>query len=221
MQNSDFWSRITSIYVSQLSSVVFAYTTVHPGPEFQVCTGPRLHLWFWAHITAFLTQEYKDYMCSSPRLWFCACKTATLALELLVSMGPRPHLPFCAIKTAWFAPEYQVYIGSNQHLWFCAYKTATLGPDLQVCMGPRPHLWFWAHITAYLAKEWIDYIGSNSHLSFCACKTACLASELLVSMGPSPHVCFLHAKQRLLDRNNKSLRVPDKTCHFVHGKQQL
>ena len=91
MQNSDFWSRITSIYVSQLSSVVFAYTTAHSGPEFQVCTGPRLNLWFWAHITACLTQEYRDYMCSSPRLWFCACKTATLALELLVSMGPNPH----------------------------------------------------------------------------------------------------------------------------------
>ena len=124
MQNSDFWSRITTIYVSQLSSVVFAYTTAHFGPEFQVCMGPRLHLWFWAHITACLTQEYKDYMCSSPRLWFCACKTATLALELLVSMGPRPHL------------------------------------------------------------------------------------------------CFLHAKQRLLDQNNKSLWVPDITCRFVHAIQR-
>ena len=98
MQNSDFWSRITTIYVSQLSSVVFANTTAHFGPEFQVCTGPRLHLWFWAHITACLTQEYKDYMCSSPRLLFCTCKTATLALELLVSMGPRPHLGFLHAK---------------------------------------------------------------------------------------------------------------------------
>ena len=98
MQSSDFWSRIISIYVSQFSSVVFEYTTAHSEPEFQVCTGPRLHLWFWAHITACLTQEYKDYMCSSPRLWFCACKTATLALELLVSMGPSPHLCFLLAK---------------------------------------------------------------------------------------------------------------------------
>ena len=124
MQNSDFWSRITTIYVSQLTSGVFAYTTALFGPEFQVCTGPRLHLWFWAQITAWLTQEYKDYMCSSPRLWFYACKTATLALELLVSMGPSTHL------------------------------------------------------------------------------------------------CFLHAKQRLLDQNNKSLWVPDITCRFVDEKQR-
>ena len=51
-------------------------------------------------------------------------------------------------------------------------------------------------------------------------KTACLASELLVSIGPSPHVRILDAKQRLLGRNNKSLWVPDITCHFVHAKQR-
>ena len=39
-------------------------------------------------------------------------------------------------------------------------------------------------------------------------------------MGPSTHVWFLDAKQRLLDRNNKSLWVPDITCRFVHGKQR-
>ena len=48
-----------------------------------------------------------------------------------------------------------------------------------------------------------------------ACKTAWLASESLVSMGPSPHVWLLDAKQRLFDRNNKSLWVPDITCRFV------
>ena len=75
-------------------------------------------------------------------------------------------------------------------------KTAPSGPEEQVSMGAR------------------------HDLSFCGCKTACLASEKLVSMGPSPHVWFLEAKQRLLDRNNKSLWVPDITCRFVHGKQR-
>ena len=53
-----------------------------------------------------------------------------------------------------------------------------------------------------------------------ACKTAWLASESLVSMGPSPHVWFLDAKQSLMDRNNKSLWVPDVTCRFVLVKQR-
>ena len=63
-------------------------------------------------------------------------------------------------------------------------------------------------------------MGPRHDLWFCACTTACLASELLVSMGPSSHLCLLHAKQRLLDQNCKSLCVPDLTCDFVHAKQR-
>ena len=55
-------------------------------------------------------------------------------------------------------------------------------------------------------------MGPRHDLSFCACKTAWLASELLVFMSPSPLVWFLDAKERLLDRINKSLWVPDITC---------
>ena len=39
-------------------------------------------------------------------------------------------------------------------------------------------------------------------------------------MGPSPHLWFLHAKQRLLALEYKSLWVPDLTCRFVHAKQR-
>ena len=63
-------------------------------------------------------------------------------------------------------------------------------------------------------------MGPRHHLSLCACKTASLGPELLVSMGPIPHLWFLHAKQRLLDQNNKSIWVPDLTCRFVHANQR-
>ena len=133
-----------------------------------------------------------------------------------MSIRPRHNLSFCGCKTSWFAPEWQVYMGSSPHLCFffmqncdfmtrltslCgsqpssevfACKPATFGPKLHVSMGPRTHLWF------------------------SACKTACLASEILVSMDPNPHLGFLHAKQRLLDPNNKSLWVPDLICGFEH-----
>ena len=68
-----------------------------------------------------------------------------------------------------------------------ACKTATFGAELQVSVGPRPHL------------------------SFCTCKTAWWDSG---SIGPSPYLCFLHAKQRLLEQNYKSLWVPDLMCGF-------
>ena len=69
-------------------------------------------------------------------------------------------------------------------------KTATFGKELQVSICPR------------------------HDLSFCAWKTATLAPQLLVSMCPSPHLWFLHAKQRILDQNFKSLWVPALICGF-------
>ena len=154
-------------------------------------------------------------MGSSPHLWFCACKTMTLAHELLVSMGPSPHLWFWMQNSDfwnWITNLYQsqtspvvlcrqysvissritCLYGSQLLSVIFAFKTAPFGAELQVFMGPR------------------------HDLSFCAYKTAWLASELLVSMSPISHVLFLDAKQRLLDRNNKSLWVPDITCRCVH-----
>ena len=46
IQNNDFKIRISSLYGSQPSSVVFACKTPTLGPELQVSTDPRLHLWF-------------------------------------------------------------------------------------------------------------------------------------------------------------------------------
>ena len=143
-----------------------------------------------------------------------ASKTASFGSELPVSMGPRPHLWFFAFKAATFAPEFQVSMEPSPHLWFCAFTTATLWHELIVSMGPWPHLSFWACKIAWLAPDLLVSIGPRSHLSFFACKTVRLAPELLVSMGSSPHLWILHAKQRLLDQNYKSLWDPDLTYGF-------
>ena len=111
--------------------------------------------------------------------------------------GSQPSSVVFVCKGASFGPELQVSIGPTTHLSFCARKVSWLTPELQVSMGPI------------------------HHLSFCACNTAWLAPELLVSMGHSPHLWLLHAKQRLLDHNNESLRHPDMSCRFVHAKQRL
>ena len=95
-------------------------------------------------------------------------------------MGPRHLLTFGACNTACLAPEILVSMDPSPYVVF-ACKTATFGAELQLSMSPRPHL------------------------SFSACKKAWIASELLVSIGPSPHLRILHAKQRLLDQNYKSL----------------
>ena len=68
MQNNEISIRITRLYGSHPSSVVFAFKTATLGPELLVSMGPRSHLAFYA------------------------CKTTRLASELLDSMDPTPHL---------------------------------------------------------------------------------------------------------------------------------
>ena len=74
LQNSVISTWKTCLYVSQPSSVVFAWKTASLGPKLHVSMGP------------------------SPHLWFSAWKTACLASELLVSMGPRPYVWFMDAK---------------------------------------------------------------------------------------------------------------------------
>ena len=57
------------------------------------------------------------------------------------------------------------------------------------------------------------YGSQPSSVDF-VCKTASFGPELQASMGPSPHLWFMHAKQRLLDQNYKSLWVPALICGF-------
>ena len=149
--------------------------------------GPRLHLWFWAHVTAFLAQEYQDYMGSSPHLWFCACKTPTLGPEIQVSVGPRPYLWFFHVKHTFWTRITSPYGSQTWPVILCMYnsvlrisitslhwsppssvdfdrKTTSFGTELQVSMCPRPPL------------------------SLCACKLSWLAPELQASVGPSPYL---------------------------------
>ena len=63
--------------------------------------------------------------------------------------------------------------------------------------------------------------GSRPSSVVYAFKIGTIAAELQVSLGPSPHQWFLHAKQRLLDQNYNTPRVPDLTYDFQYSKQRL
>ena len=78
MQNIVISIRITSLYGSQPSSVVFACKTARLGPELHISMGPSSHLWFFAFKTATLAPELQVFMGPSPHLWFCAFTTASL-----------------------------------------------------------------------------------------------------------------------------------------------
>ena len=71
MQNNVISIRITSLYGSQLTFVVFAFKTAPLGPELQLSMGRRPHQWFFAFKTATLAPELQVSMVPSPHLWFC------------------------------------------------------------------------------------------------------------------------------------------------------
>ena len=208
MQNSGFWSRITSLYRYQTSPVV-------------LCMQNRV-------ISTRIT-SLSGFQPSS--------------VEKQISIGPRYHQSFCACNTAWLAPEFLVSMGSSPHRWFLLLKQLLLDqnykslwvPDLtcRLCTqnsvistkitslyGSQPSSVVFACKTAALGSESQVSMGPRYDLWFCAWKTAWLAPEILVSMGPSPHLRVLHSKQRILGQNYKSLWVPDLTNRFVHAKQR-
>ena len=60
MKNNVISFRITSLYGSQPSSVVFACKTAALGPELQVSMGPSPHLWFLHSKQRLLDRIYKS-----------------------------------------------------------------------------------------------------------------------------------------------------------------
>ena len=140
MQNNVISIRITSIYGSQPSSVVFDCKTANFRSELQVSMVPRLRLLICECTTACLDPEWLLFIGPSLHLWFCAFKTTTLASELLISIGPRLRLLICECKTECLDPEWRLSIGPSLQLWFCAFKTEPLASELLVSMGPSLHL---------------------------------------------------------------------------------
>ena len=149
MQNSDFWTRITNLYGSQTSPVVFCMQYSVISTRITCLWVPTLICGFCIQTSGFWTEIACLYGSKNSPVIFCmqnsvpsfriaslygsqplsvvfACKTATFGAELQISMGPRHHLSFCACSTAWLVPEYLV--SESQHLSVVfAFKTATFG----------------------------------------------------------------------------------------------
>ena len=108
MQNSAFWTGITSLCGSKTPPVVFSIKTATSGPESQVSMGPRLYRFHPSSVV--LCIQKSDLMTTiacvngaqtSPVI-FGASKTECLASEILISMGPSPHLWFLHVNQRLF-----------------------------------------------------------------------------------------------------------------------
>ena len=135
-------------------------------------------------------------------------------------MGPNPYLWFLHAKQRLLEQNYKYLCVTALICGFCIHNSAFWTRISSMYVSQTSSVVLSTH-NCVLNTRIKDYMCSSPRLWFCACKTATLALELLVSMGPSPHLCFLNAKQRLLDPNNKYLCVPAFICGFVHTKQRL
>ena len=97
IKSGDFRTRIASLYGSQPSSVVFACKPRLLDLNYKSLWVPDLTYGF-VHVKNVLAAESLDSTGPKPQLSFCACKATRLASELLVSMGPSPHLWFLHAK---------------------------------------------------------------------------------------------------------------------------
>ena len=132
-------------------------------------------------------------------------------------MGTRPHLSLCACITAPFGTELPVSMGSSLHLCVFFMQNIDFMTRLtSVCGSQTSSVVLSTHNSVLSTRKKRQYGFQPSPVVLCM-QTATLALEILVSIVPCPHLRFLHANQRLLDQNNKSLWVQDLTCRFVHA----
>ena len=128
MQNSDFWSRITTLY------------------------GPSPHQSFSAYKTATLAYELLVSIVPSPHLWFLYAKQRLVDQHTSLYGHQTSPVVLC-IQTSVIRTRNTSFYGFHPSSVILYMKTATLGLDLQVCLGPRPHLSLSARKTAWIASE--------------------------------------------------------------------
>ena len=119
-QNSVLRFRITLVYWSQPSSVVFVHS------KQRLLHQNLLSPWVPAHISGFcmqnsdfrsrITRLYRSQ--TSPTVFFIQNEDFSTGIASLY--GSQPSSEVFACKTATFGSDLQVSMGPSHHLWFCA-----------------------------------------------------------------------------------------------------
>ena len=207
MQNSDFKTRLTSLYGSQNSSVGLSTHN-------SVLSSRIKRLYGFQPSPVVLCMQYSDFstritsLCEykTPPVVF-ECKTAPFGTELEVSMGSSPHMLFCALKTETL--ELKLHV--------------SLGTDLQVLDWNKKYLSHRCNLS-FCASNQSDLHQNDKFImvpALISCKTATLRPDLQVCMGPRPHMWVWAHITACLVKNKKTIWVPAFTCGFVHAKQWL
>ena len=171
IQNSDFSTRITSLYGSQTSPVVLCMQNS--------VISTRINSLHGSH--------------TSPVV--LCIQNNVISIKKLVSMDPSPHL--------WLLHAKQRLLDQNyKSLWVPALMCG-------FCMQNSN---FRTRITSRYGPQTLPMVFCIQNSDF--------STRITSLYGSQPSFVVLHGKQRLLDQNYKSLRVPGFACYFVHSKQR-
>ena len=190
MQNSDFWTRITSLYGSQ--------------------TWPVFLCMYNSVISTRITRLY-GFQPSSVVLWI---KNSDLMTTIACVYGSQTSPAIFACKTAWLASELLVFMDPSPHVWILDGKQRLLDRITNLYWSQTSPVVLCMQYSVISTRITCLY-GSQPLSVVFTCKTANFGAELQVCMCHSSHLWFLHAQQRTLDQNFKSVRVPDLICGFV------
>ena len=174
MENSNFSTWITSLYVSLPSSVVFAYKTAHFGPEFEVSMGPSPHLLCLHAILRVLAQNYMSLWVPDLTCPFVQSKRRDLHQNIKSILVPALICGF----------ERQVMSGTHRDLFFwsisrcCASKNHTWG------LGPMDTSISAANHTVLNAQSKRCGLGSTETINSVANLSVLHAQNDRWSLGP-------------------------------------
>ena len=154
MQNSDFRARITSLYGSQTSPMVFFFQNCAFSTGIASLYGSQ-------PTSVVLCIRKSDFSITitslegtQPSFVSCACKTASLGQELQVSMGRRPHLCFYCIQNSDFSNRIaSLYVSKTSSVVLRFHIRDIMTRFNSLSMGPSPHLWFCAFAAAILYQN--------------------------------------------------------------------
>ena len=139
MQNSDFRTRITSLYGSQTSPMVFCIQN-----------------------SDFITRIASLYGSQPSPVVLCMQNSVISTRNTSLHGSQTEPLVLCMQNKVISIRITSLYVTQPSSVVF-ARKTATLGPELLVSMGPRPHLCCFFHWKRRLLDQnyyslWVPYL---------------------------------------------------------------
>ena len=192
MQNSAFWTRISSLYGTQTSSVdLSTHNRV-------LCTTINRLYWFQPSPVV-LCMQNSDFrtritsLCRSmtPTCGFCM-QNSDFWTRIASLYGCQTWPVILFMYNSVLSIRNTSRYGNQPSSVVFARKTTTFGPDLQVSKGIRPHLSFWACNTAWLLPELLYLWVPSLICDFCI-QNSDFWSRIITLCGipTSPVVLFM------------------------------